>query len=341
MIKRLNRVKITEIDNVNLQEMLYTVIDRASKISLIHAIRHFISYIFLYHINMEKIKSGKIVLLFSYSYLQRKDHLKKIYEVKDCIADCLCLISCQKFHIDLNKIALIPILLSWGLLMKKQGIPIRSGIYLSTIFMEAYETRQMIEKAIKRNGLNPKLFVSLCDAHPIDYYLTYQFNCKNICTATLQHGIFSRHKPWIFTNSHSKYFLAYNNMTLDEAKISGYQDNGKILILGPPSLIRFPNQNLMSHKKNFVIGVALLGLGFEDSNIQIIDYLKNIKCNFDIKFVVRDHADVITSIKDFKNAIRDSSDSILSFIDHSDFIITGNSSVFFRFLLQECHGISS
>lgn len=325
----INRTRIPEFQNINLGEMLYTVVKSSLERRIKNNLKYMLSVLAFHSVNFSKNGKGNDLFLYSFSYLGRQDHLLRTISASRCSQNSTTIISQKKFRIKLDFFNKMHFFLKWKDRLISNGVPNNAAFYLALILVDAYHSYCEIEEYLKKEKIIPSLFVSLCDGHPIDYYITSRMNECNVPTATLQHGLFSHFEPWIFHNSHSKYFLAYNQMTIDEAQKSGKKDINHILIVGPPSLIG-KNRNYNFTKTNFhKIGVALLGKGYEKQNEEIINIIRLLCEKSNYLFTVRDHADVHTPLPQMSNMVRDRSENIETFIENSDFIVTGSSTVFF------------
>lgn len=231
----------------------------------------------------------------------------------------------------------IGLLLVWSIQSLTQGFSLRNLLY----FLPFLKVAQDSDKSLKK--INPskyKLFVVYSDLSPDENCLVQYFNKEGIDTATLQHGAFSikksrekyRFEGIQYIYSKSKYFLTWNQYTVDMVNNAGY-DTKNYVVLGMPKYINFISENLkQTEMKKGVFGVLLnvYAPDLDEQNKKMIKVANEIAERLNCKYVVRYHPTMDN--KTYENLYSErflEVDKTKTIADHAssvDFTILGSSS---------------
>lgn len=287
-------------------------------------------------------RNSKTMVFLEY---KRKDYCKSFYsvisllqeydELKESIKDT----SFVKSYI--NKIKYI---LEFFTICRNNHISLCSGIFCLPTWLEMSIFLKDLE------GINLSEYntiITYCDAWNKSNILTILANLLDICTVTLQHGLFlapvNNPKNFMecgaqFKVSSSKYFLTWSQMLKDRALKSGLLDS-TVFILGNPKLIETKSDyNNKSKLTKGVFGVVLGHKNSDKENRRLLHIANQIAKKKGYKIYLRYHPTMVKKIYDqyieSKYLLQNSNYNIglNDYIEQVDFSIVGNSTVMLELL---------
>ncbi len=180
-----------------------------------------------------------------------------------------------------------------GLLIKNLFIGI--NLINTLIQLPYYQSKHETIKIFKRIKQN-RFLILYYDVAPDENCLMQLFNNYGKTTATLQHGIFAEKETkkeladtaLEYKYSESKYYLAWNKYTKEQAIKSGMSPE-KIVVLGIPKYIDYCNDTSLLNSEDNVFGIILNNSDFELHNRTLIQMANNISDRLNFKYVVRYH----------------------------------------------------
>lgn len=338
IIKKINEVKLYQCNNVCCGDVLYYALQNHSSFGLrdlFIAIKVFIRVLFFDSIDIVKNGTGSTVFLFSNSYRSRVDHYKSFLSIVSLSKNNITVVpGKRKFKFHRGFISLFN---KWNKQLSFLGVYER--MFISACLMDVYSNYTFVEEYIKENNLDINQLVTFCDVHAIDSFITQMYNEKNIKTITLQHGVFtSRGGTWALTASHSRYFIAMNQFTVDEATLVGYKNT--MIVAG-----MFASVNKEPTKRNIErinsIGIFLDTEIYRADNIKTLKTVEEYSKKYPKKFLIKFHpTSNIDSYRIFTDAIENCNCigkemNIFEFCNNVDLVIARNSSTLIE-SLQYC-----
>ena len=225
------------------------------------------------------------LFLFSNSYRTREDHLNNFNS----------LVKISKNHIEMvpgkrklkPKLRFLKNTIKWYLQIKEPVKKSSLRLYLISCILEMYSNYYRFFDYSNKLNLEVNKLVSFCDVHAIDCFFTQMFNKEDKLTCTLQHGVFtSEVNSWAIEGSRSRYFLASNQFTCDEAKLLKYSNT--MILAGMYSYVGKKIDNSFNIVQPQVIGVYLDSENNRRDNIltikMVVEYINKYGKRFAIKF---------------------------------------------------------
>lgn len=326
-----SKIKFKNIDNLDVAEALapFWVSDSLHNISLFKVLKCIISLSFFSKTKIEG--EGDAWFFFTPSYGSRTDLLNDFNRVLSCVEHAKTFVYEKKFEFSPQMLKYIPLYFTWVNQMRKQELSLKESMYLAAQIGCAYMYLEEVKLyALKCKNL-PKLVVTFCDVHTVDYFVTAYFNSLNVKTATLQHAVFEHNKyGWAYKFSHSKYFLGVSEVAMHEAELSG-MNLDKFILLGPMKYIGMYMKDSNKKCNQKIMGVALSGPPEKKNNIVLLEYAKILSEKYDYKVLVRLHPAL--NISDYEPYLKnhmviDDCDTVIKFGDQCDFVIMGATNVF-------------
>lgn len=330
----LSKIKLTKLKNLNSGELLCSTYFNINgdEITNLSAIKVSLAAFFLRKSKFEQHGEGKILYIFSNSYEHRKDYLSDLYTVANLNKNFTVCTSSKKFNFSLRNLKFLGLYIKWVHDLKVDILTYAERCYLAALLLVGYMMDVDVQKWCKKHPVS--LVTSLCDIHLTDYLLINHFNLQQIPTATLQHASFSSlGGGYAYKYSHSKYFLATNQYSKDEALKAGYPKEGQIMICGPMKYIK-NSSSLPITFNHKVIGIALGGsteMGKKENKLLIElgnEILQKMNCNIFYRLHPGNKAIRNDINHDQRTQICSSELSMRDYANHCDLIITGSSNVF-------------
>lgn len=328
----LQGIKLSKLENVEMTELLSTIllVEGQEKSSMRKVLKETLLILFWHQCRIQSQDGDSILFFFTPSYGGRVEHYKDFKRVLSCASKYISFSYERKFCFNISNIRYIWLWLKWISQLKVSKLSLAYRIHLANAVLSSYIYVKKLDEFCVQNSISPKLGVTFCDIHPVDYMITLYLNSKNVPTATLQHAVFEHQRlGWSNLFSHSTYFLGISQVAKYEAKLSG-ADVSKFLVLGPMKYIDGSNVKEKSYS-NKVAGVALSGPVFEEQNAILLDYARQITKKYGYKFVVRAHPAL--NLEKYKiyldeMIVFDDSNTMFQFAKKCDFVIMGPTNVF-------------
>lgn len=331
---QISQIKFKKIENINAAEALSAIllVEEEKKRTLVQSLKVLLSTLFLSQVRIRKKGNGSILFFFTPSYGNRKEHLNDYRNVVKCVDDSLSFEYKKKWRFNVFRLRHILLLIAWIKQLNFTSFSLAYKIFLAARLLSGYIYIEELKKYLKNIQTSIKMSVTFCDIHTIDYFITDFFNCKDVDTATLQHGIFEHTRyGWFYSFSHSKYFLGISEAAKSEAIASGI-DSDRFIILGPMKYISGrPKEKDFSFSEK-AIGVAFSGSALMDQNKILMEYAIRISKKYHLKIFLRLHpalnSNQISKLikNDFINL--DMNNTIEEFAYKCDFVIMGTTNAF-------------
>lgn len=328
----LSKVRLYKIKEIDLQELLASILllEEQSDISFKKAIKELLATLFLQQIKIQTKGRGDIFFFFSPSYGGRDAIRKEFINVIECADDYIAFIYEKKLKFSFIKLMNLPIWGVWLYQLKRTKLSLTYRMYLADKLLSSYLYVIDLDGYIKDKKLLPKLGVTFCDVHPVDYLVTRYLNDRHVQTATLQHAVFEHKKfGWSHLFSHSKYFLGISEVAKHEAVLAGANvENYRIL--GPMKYIKEKVEEKKQGTTN-IAGLALSGPSFEEQNLELFKYANEMVNECCEMVIVRPHPAL--DMRKYQNymsekIVLDDSKSMSEFAAKCDFVFMGNTNTF-------------
>lgn len=325
-------VKLSKLEHINVGELLGAILlhEKQGSISVIKSVKELLLVIFMHQSQIVCNRSHDILFFFTPSYAGRQAYYNDFKNVLGCAKKYTSFLYKREFKFRINNLKKIFLWLIWMKELRAKDVGFAYRMHLANAVLSAYIYVDMVDDYFVFNNICPKLGVTFCDVHPVDYLVTNYLNKRGIVTATLQHAVFEHDKfGWANTFSHSTYFLGISEVARYEAKLSG-ADISKFLILGPMKYIENPIVKGKKYTGN-IAGLALSGPSFEEQNKELLKCALELSNLYGYTFVVRAHPalELEKYKKYFNEKIHlDDSDTMDIFAYKCDFVIMGSSNTF-------------
>lgn len=277
------------------------------------------------------------LLLYSTSYI-RCDLLTNFQNVTSLVNNCLIMTPSKRKKFSFAMIKYLKVTLKWNSSLKKVIKSSSKRWYCISALYSSFLDYKYYEIISKDHQLSIDKLVTFCDVHVVDSFFTQKFNKQKKTSITLQHGTFSSTtNVWAFLGSHSNYFFAHGQFTLDEGKRVGYK-NGKMIPVGLPSYAIDKHVSKPTHFNNYVVGVILDGEELRPDNIKTILFFQSFFKTRDKKLFIKFHP--TSSVKNYTQYIDTSvvskcyskDISLVDFIEMIDIAIVCNSTALLELL---------
>lgn len=303
--EKLNSLKFSGCEDILIGDVLHYSIDGDKSIisGIKDAICMLLKVAMRINYTVEIHGDGKNLVLFSSSYLDRKDHHAAFKSVTSAIENKISFESgISKFDIKGFKyLSMVP---KWNRVMKQTKLNFGERMCLLRDLLQAYKDYQYIEAVLRSKNIMLKNVLVYCDVMPVDSFIIQKYKEKNCKIVTFQHGTFIIEKnSWAYSKSKSDYFLADSEASCDDARKVGY--NGKIIAVGSPFQFQKKPVEIVGPYKTDSIGIIMnsISLPVED-NIEMIrvvqDYCRENNKLLYIKYHPADKMEKYKNIVDSK-----------------------------------------
>lgn len=340
IISKFNSIEFYNLKNVKCGDLLHYNIDyKYTNESIFRSLLRILSSLLTTSISMKKYGDGNILFLCSNWFKDRKD-IRKWYQSVASLSNSKVIVEPRDKKFCLKNIGRIRIITKWYIQSRKLSISVKEKIYyLSLLFHTASEFWD-IQERIKKEKVNFKLLITVCDVVNTEYLAVQWCNNLNIDTASLQHGLISCNvNQWMVTGSKSKYYLVYGRYTVEQAMKLG-KKRDKLIEVGMPQHLNSTFPQKLKLKFNNIFGVILNSEVLHEDNIQLIKlankFAETTKMNYIIKLhpslkieMYEKWLDNIKIDKVYSNEI-----DILTFGEKVDFTLIGASTVFMEYCLN-------
>lgn len=290
LIKNINSIILDECDGIYCGDLLYYILKGKTECSdfkdLLSAIKMILYTIWFDDVDIDCFGDGSSLFLFSNSYRGRVDHLNNFNSIVSLFQNRIYMKPGKKrihYHTGYYRI-----ICKWN--GKLKGVILSRGLrlYIISCILKAYSDFDFFKQYIYERKFIVSSLVTFCDVHAIDSFFTQKFNQEGLNTVTLQHGVFtSVTNYWPFVGSRSKFFLASNQFSIDEARKLDYKN--KMIVAGIYSYVGKEEIQMKKIKEIKVIGVFLDAEIYRDDNIKTINIIADYNRKYGKKIKIKFH----------------------------------------------------
>lgn len=293
IVSKINTVHFTGCEAVRCGDVLYYLIqyrkDENHLILFLKSIKHILARLLTYEYDVEARGEKNSLFLYATSTGDRPDLFQSFYNVARLPHNSIIIKPSSTKKFRPGRIKFLPLVFKWIRDCKSIDLPFSTKIFSIAFILDAYATYEYLKKQIDYETINN--LVVFCDVHSVDSFFVQMFNELNKNTITLQHGNVCSAKgySWPIIASQSKYFLAYNQFTINESKNVDYR-NSMILV----GFFSFVNSDNYLSYKTFpdsinTIGVFLEGAIFDVDNYRMIEVVAEYCLNTHKKLKIKLH----------------------------------------------------